>query len=102
MRVAGLKPSDFEVLDNGVPQQVDLVSFEQIPLNVVLALDMSESVSGDRLDQLREASAESAGVAHERRSGGARDLHRACRARVEAHQGSGASAPAMAPLNERG
>jgi Ca-activated chloride channel homolog len=56
--LAGLKPSDFEVLDNGVPQQVDLVSFEQIPLNVVLALDMSESVSGDRLDQLREASAE--------------------------------------------
>jgi VWFA-related protein len=39
-----------------VPQQIDLVSFEQIPLNVVLALDRSESVSGDRLDQLREAS----------------------------------------------
>jgi Ca-activated chloride channel homolog len=55
--VLGLTPSDFEVLDNGVPQQVDLVSFEQIPLNVVLALDMSESVSGDRLDQLRDASA---------------------------------------------
>ena len=55
--ILGLTPSDFEVLDNGVPQQVDLVSFEQIPLNVVLALDMSESVSGDRLDQLRDASA---------------------------------------------
>jgi Ca-activated chloride channel homolog len=54
--VVGLKPADFEVLDNGVPQQVDLVSFEQIPLNVVLALDMSESVSGDRLGQLRDAS----------------------------------------------
>jgi len=54
--VLGLKPNDFEVVDNGVPQQVDLVSFEQIPLNVVLALDMSESVSGNRLDQLREAS----------------------------------------------
>jgi VWFA-related protein len=55
--VVGLKPADFEVLDNGVPQRVDLVSFEQIPLNVVLALDMSESVSGDRLEQLRDASA---------------------------------------------
>jgi VWFA-related protein len=54
--VPGLKPADFEVLDNGVTQQVDLVSFEQIPLNVVLALDMSESVSGNRLDQLRQAS----------------------------------------------
>jgi Ca-activated chloride channel homolog len=54
--VLGLKPADFDVLDNGVPQQVDLVSFEQIPLNVVLAFDMSESVSGNRLDQLRDAS----------------------------------------------
>jgi|KBSSwiS6_1023812.scaffolds.fasta_scaffold02756_3 VWFA-related protein len=55
--VRGLQPRDFELLDNGVAQQVDLVSFEQIPLNVVLAFDMSESVSGDRLDQLRDASA---------------------------------------------
>jgi len=54
--VLGLKPSDFELRDNGVLQQVDLVSFEQIPLNVVLALDMSDSVSGNRLEQLREAS----------------------------------------------
>jgi VWFA-related protein len=54
--VPGLKPTDFELRDNGVPQQVDLVSFEQIPLNVVLAFDMSESVSGNRLAQLREAS----------------------------------------------
>jgi len=53
--VVGLGPSDFEVSDNGVPQQVDLVSYEQIPLNVVLALDMSESVAGERLDNLRSA-----------------------------------------------
>src|SRR5262249_55475254 len=31
--VLGLKPADFEILDNGVPQDVDLVSYEQIPLN---------------------------------------------------------------------
>ena len=31
--VRGLQAADFEVLDNGVPQHVDLVSFEQIPLN---------------------------------------------------------------------
>jgi len=55
--VLGLTPGDFEVLDNGVPQQVDLVSYEQIPLNVVLALDMSDSVAGDRLDHLRAAGA---------------------------------------------
>jgi len=53
--VRGLGPADFEIFDNGVPQQVDLVSFEQIPLNVVLALDMSESVAGERLDHLRVA-----------------------------------------------
>ena len=35
--VTGLSPVDFEVLDNGVPQQVDLVSFEKLPLRVVLA-----------------------------------------------------------------
>ena len=69
--LAGLKPGDFEMLDNGVPQQVDLVSFEQIPLNVILALDMSDSVAGDRLDQLRERRRGAAGGAHEGRSGGA-------------------------------
>src|SRR5262245_39064061 len=53
--VRGLGPADFEILDNGVPQQVDLVSFEQIPLNVILALDMSRSVEGERLDHLRTA-----------------------------------------------
>ena len=53
--VLGLGPGDFEIVDNGVPQQVELVSFEKIPLNVVLALDMSDSVAGDRLDQLQDA-----------------------------------------------
>src|SRR5207249_8999904 len=44
--VVGLQAADFDIADNGVPQQVDLVSFEQIPLNVVLALDMSDGVAG--------------------------------------------------------
>jgi Ca-activated chloride channel homolog len=52
--VRGLQAADFEILDNGVPQQVDLVSFEQIPLNLVLVFDMSRSVVGDRLQHLRE------------------------------------------------
>ena len=55
--VRGLGPADFEVRDNGVLQQVDLVSFDQIPLNVILALDMSDSVAGGRLDRLRTAGA---------------------------------------------
>jgi VWFA-related protein len=53
--IRGLGPADFEIIDNGVPQQVDLVSFDEIPLNVILALDMSDSVAGERLAQLRGA-----------------------------------------------
>jgi VWFA-related protein len=53
--VRGLGPADFEIRDNGIPQQIDLVSFEQIPLNVVLAFDMSSSIAGDRLERLRSA-----------------------------------------------
>jgi Ca-activated chloride channel homolog len=53
--VLGLTPDDFEVLDNGVRQRVDLASFEQIPLNVVLALDMSASLQGLRLGHLQAA-----------------------------------------------
>jgi VWFA-related protein len=54
--LGGLKPSDFDIRDEGVQQTVDIVSFEEIPLNVVLAMDISDSVSGDRLDHLRGAS----------------------------------------------
>ena len=52
----GLAPQDFEIRDNGVPQQVDIVSFGEIALNVGLAFDLSESVAGTRLEQLRSAS----------------------------------------------
>lgn len=54
--VLGLTPADFDVRDNGVPQQVDVVSFGEIPLSVSLAFDLSESVAGDRLAQLQRAS----------------------------------------------
>ena len=55
--VAGLAPDDFELRDNGVLQRVDLVSVERVPLNLVLALDVSASVSGERLARLRRAAA---------------------------------------------
>ena len=55
--VTGLGRADFEIIDNGVPQQVDLVSYEQIPLNVILGFDMSDSVAGEKLDNLRRAGA---------------------------------------------
>ena len=51
--VLGLKPGDFVVLDNGVPQEVDSVAVEEhIPLEVALVLDTSGSVSGNRLSNL--------------------------------------------------
>ena len=55
--VAGLDADDFEIRDNGVRQRIDLVSFERIPLNLILALDVSASVSGERLTHLRQAAA---------------------------------------------
>jgi Ca-activated chloride channel homolog len=53
--VPGLRAIDFEVRDNGVPQTIDLVSFQDLSLNVILALDVSASVSGERLQHLQGA-----------------------------------------------
>jgi VWFA-related protein len=51
----GLQPDDFEVLDNGIAQHVEFASFDQIPLNVIVVLDLSASVAGERLAHLRQA-----------------------------------------------
>lgn len=53
--VRGLEPKDFEVSDNAVAQQVDLAAFDSIPLNVVLALDVSRSMVGEPLTELKAA-----------------------------------------------
>ena len=53
--VTGLKIDEFEILDNGVPQQVADFSYEKQPIDVTVALDISESVSGRLLEQLRRA-----------------------------------------------
>jgi Ca-activated chloride channel homolog len=54
--VRGLRAADFEIFDNGVRQAVDIVSVEQLPLNVVFTFDLSSSIVGERLGNLREAS----------------------------------------------
>ena len=51
--MTNLQPADFEVLDNGVAQTVDSVSYGKLPIDVTVALDVSYSVSGTLLDQLR-------------------------------------------------
>ena len=53
--VTDLKAADFEVRDNGVVQKATLVGNEKAPVNVMLALDGSASLSDERLRQLRTA-----------------------------------------------
>ena len=55
--VAGLSASAFELRDNGVLQSIQLVAADDIPLNVVLALDTSASTTGKRHADLMAASA---------------------------------------------
>ena len=53
--VTGLTAADFELLDNGVPQEVTEVTYEKLPIDVTLVLDVSASVTGSVLDELRRA-----------------------------------------------
>jgi VWFA-related protein len=57
-RVPGLTASAFVVTDNGVRQQVEILSQEESPVDTVLALDASSSVSGRRLAALQAAAHE--------------------------------------------
>ena len=52
--VGGLRLGDFELLDNGVRQSPTL-SVESLPIDVTILLDVSGSVSGPVLDQLRQS-----------------------------------------------
>jgi VWFA-related protein len=53
--IVGLKAADFELLDNGVRQDISEVSYEQLPIDVTVLLDVSASVTGSALDELRRA-----------------------------------------------
>ncbi len=53
--ITGLTAGDFELLDSGVRQQIDAISLEDVPLNLLLALDTSSSVRGKPLEHLKEA-----------------------------------------------
>lgn len=55
MPLHGLNLSDFEVLDNGVRQKVNFAGEFPTPFNTVLVLDMSSSVAGERLFNLKNA-----------------------------------------------
>lgn len=51
--VQGLAASDFAVLDDGVPQQIDSVTMASQPVDVTLMLDTSSSLDAESLRTLR-------------------------------------------------
>lgn len=53
--VRGLTAADFDLKDRGVPQTIESVSFEDVPLSLMLVLDRSSSVRGAPLAHLKEA-----------------------------------------------
>ena len=53
--VTDLKSREFEVYDNGVSQEVQLLERESIPLTAVLVLDSSASLAGRKLTDLQTA-----------------------------------------------
>lgn len=53
--VTGLAGPDFEVRDNGVLQEVELVAVDSVPLTTLLVLDTSGSVVGGKLERLAAA-----------------------------------------------
>src|SRR6188508_1569510 len=53
--VRGLTATDFELRDNGILQDIDIVESSDIPLNVVLAFDGSASTGGRRISDLVDA-----------------------------------------------
>ena len=53
--VTGLQARDFEVMDNGVAQEITEVSYGVLPIDVTVVLDVSASVTGQALSRLRSA-----------------------------------------------
>lgn len=51
--VRGLTAASFELRDNGVRQTITDVHHETMPLNVICALDVSSSVAGEPLEDLK-------------------------------------------------
>lgn len=53
--IADLTAADFELRDSGVVQKIELVAANDVPLTLMLALDTSSSVQGEKLQHLKAA-----------------------------------------------
>jgi VWFA-related protein len=53
--VAGLRTSDFELRDDGVAQEVELLSSDARPMKAMLVFDTSSSLVGEKLQALRRS-----------------------------------------------
>ncbi len=53
--VTGLHADDFVLRDNGVRQEIADLAYERLPIDVTVALDVSESVTGAVLEQLHQS-----------------------------------------------
>ena len=59
--MADLKKEDFEIREDGVTQKIEIFSRDELPLNVALVLDLSDSI-GPFLGPLRDAAATALGA----------------------------------------
>jgi VWFA-related protein len=53
--VSGLRAEDFEVYEDGEPQEVSLFSSERVPVSLGIALDTSGSMEGEKIRSARAA-----------------------------------------------
>jgi VWFA-related protein len=53
--VTGLTAANFELRDNGIVQEIDSVTIDEVPVSMLLVLDTSNSVEGETLQRLKEA-----------------------------------------------
>lgn len=53
--VSGLSANDFELKDNGVVQKIEISEYQDLPLTILLVLDVSQSVQGAKLEDLKAA-----------------------------------------------
>jgi VWFA-related protein len=54
--VRGLRGEDFDLRDNGVPQRVEVVETDALPIQVLLIFDSSNSLTGEKRAALLQAS----------------------------------------------